>query len=146
MTDLKLMALDSEDLPSFPPICRTASSRSATSNGAPRAKQFRCAPIVSSGKRPKGKRKTFERRRAVLAFKRVLAVRSSASTARTRRGAVAARHPASSRRATGRTAPSSSTLAGGATIMLDVECIEVQLADIGGAWETASKPRHPDGA
>jgi hypothetical protein len=34
-------------------------------------------------------------------------------------------------------------LAGGATIALDVECIEVQLADIGGAWETASKPRHP---
>jgi hypothetical protein len=34
-------------------------------------------------------------------------------------------------------------LAGAATIVLDVECIEVQLADIGGAWETASKPRHP---
>jgi hypothetical protein len=37
------------------------------------------------------------------------------------------------------------TLAGNATIALDVECIEVQLADIGGAWETASKPDHPDG-
>jgi hypothetical protein len=34
------------------------------------------------------------------------------------------------------------TLAGNATILLDVECIEAQLADIGGAWETASKPDH----
>ena len=30
------------------------------------------------------------------------------------------------------------------TIALDVECIEAQLADVGGAWETAHKPRHPD--
>ncbi|WP_234893327.1 DUF2948 family protein, partial [Agrobacterium vitis] len=30
-----------------------------------------------------------------------------------------------------------------ATIALDVECIEVQLADTGGAWETTSRPRHP---
>ncbi|CLQ45843.1 Protein of uncharacterised function (DUF2948) [Mycobacterium tuberculosis] len=34
-------------------------------------------------------------------------------------------------------------LSGNATIALDVECIEVALADVGGAWETASKPRHP---
>ncbi len=34
-------------------------------------------------------------------------------------------------------------LSGKASIALDVECIEVALADIGGAWETATKPRHP---
>jgi hypothetical protein len=34
-------------------------------------------------------------------------------------------------------------LSGGGTIALDVECIEVALADIGGAWETATRPRHP---
>jgi hypothetical protein len=34
------------------------------------------------------------------------------------------------------------SLSGTASIALDVECIEVQLADIGGAWEASSKPRH----
>ncbi|WP_292290029.1 DUF2948 family protein, partial [Mesorhizobium sp.] len=27
-------------------------------------------------------------------------------------------------------------------IMLDVECIEARLADIGGAWEASSRPAH----
>jgi len=31
---------------------------------------------------------------------------------------------------------------GGGTIMLDVECIEARLADIGGAWEATSRPVH----
>ena len=34
-------------------------------------------------------------------------------------------------------------LAGGGAIALDVECIEGQLADTGGAWETTSRPQHP---
>ena len=34
-------------------------------------------------------------------------------------------------------------LSGNASIALDVECVEVQLADTGGAWETSLKPRHP---
>ena len=31
---------------------------------------------------------------------------------------------------------------GGGTIMLDVECVEARLADVGGAWEAASRPVH----
>jgi hypothetical protein len=31
---------------------------------------------------------------------------------------------------------------GGATIRLDVECIEARLADLGGAWEASSLPSH----
>lgn len=33
--------------------------------------------------------------------------------------------------------------AGDATIAVEVECLEVQLADVGGAWETRFKPKHP---
>lgn len=33
--------------------------------------------------------------------------------------------------------------ADGPAIELDVECIEVQLADLGGVWGTRFKPRHP---
>ena len=36
-------------------------------------------------------------------------------------------------------------LSGDAVIRLEVACIEVQLADIGGGWETKFKPRHPLG-
>jgi hypothetical protein len=31
---------------------------------------------------------------------------------------------------------------GGGTIMLDVECIEARLADVGGSWEASSRPVH----
>jgi hypothetical protein len=31
---------------------------------------------------------------------------------------------------------------GGGTIMLDVECVEAGLADIGGAWQATSRPAH----
>lgn len=34
------------------------------------------------------------------------------------------------------------TFSGGATIRLDVECIEARLSDLGGAWEASSRPRH----
>lgn len=33
---------------------------------------------------------------------------------------------------------------GSATLRLDVECIEAQLADMNAAWEAGSKPSHPD--
>ncbi|MNL87180.1 hypothetical protein D3C87_2162130 [compost metagenome] len=36
------------------------------------------------------------------------------------------------------------TLAGGAAISLDVECIEAQLLDTGGAWATERMPKHPE--
>jgi hypothetical protein len=36
-------------------------------------------------------------------------------------------------------------LSGGAVIHLEVACIEVQLADVGGGWETKFRPRHPLG-
>ena len=38
------------------------------------------------------------------------------------------------------------TLAGNATIALDVECIEAELKDLGPVWRAASMPRHSDGS
>lgn len=34
------------------------------------------------------------------------------------------------------------TFSGGAALRLEVECIEAQLADLGAAWETPSRPSH----
>jgi hypothetical protein len=33
---------------------------------------------------------------------------------------------------------------GGIAIRLEVECIEARLTDTGAAWETLSRPAHPD--
>jgi hypothetical protein len=32
--------------------------------------------------------------------------------------------------------------AGGGAVMLDVECVEARLADLGGAWAATSRPLH----
>ena len=34
--------------------------------------------------------------------------------------------------------------AGGGTVRLEVECIEVRLEDLGAAWAAAAKPEHED--
>jgi hypothetical protein len=34
--------------------------------------------------------------------------------------------------------------AGGTTIRLDTECIDAELADLGGPWQARARPQHPD--
>ncbi|HVG51498.1 MAG TPA: DUF2948 family protein [Xanthobacteraceae bacterium] len=36
------------------------------------------------------------------------------------------------------------TFSGGGAVRLEVECLEAELADLGPAWTTASRPGHPD--
>jgi hypothetical protein len=38
------------------------------------------------------------------------------------------------------------TFSGGAAIRLNVECIEVELKDLGAAWAAKHSPRHPEDA
>jgi DUF2948 family protein len=38
------------------------------------------------------------------------------------------------------------TFSGGAALRLEVECLEVQLADLGPSWPAAARPIHIDGA
>ncbi|MBO6900261.1 MAG: DUF2948 family protein [Rhizobiaceae bacterium] len=82
-----------------------------------------------------------ERRRSVLHFKRVLGVRASGidqSKGDTVLSLLAIEFAPSD-------APAGTielTFAGGAAMALDVEVIEVQLADVGGAWGAAARPRH----
>ncbi len=86
-------------------------------------------------------RKKAERRQSVLHFDRVLSVKA-AGLDRTKPAVVlsllAIRFAAAD-------APAGTVeldFSGGATIRLDVECIEARLADIGGAWEASSVPIH----
>ncbi|MDF1608809.1 DUF2948 family protein [Hoeflea sp. YIM 152468] len=89
--------------------------------------------------------KTFERRRALLALKQVSGVKSRGINLK----ATDAVHSLLAVRfLPGEEAPAGVielVLSGGAVIRLEVDCIEVQLADIGGGWETKFKPRHPLG-
>jgi sporulation-control protein spo0M len=82
-----------------------------------------------------------ERRRSVLHFNRVLGVRSSGinqAKGDTVLSLLAIEFAPSE-------APAGTielTFAGGGAMALDVEVIEIQLADVGGAWEAAARPRH----
>lgn len=88
-------------------------------------------------------RKTFERRRALLVLKQVRSVKSLGVKPKdpdTVHSLLALRF------LPGEEAPAGVVelvLSGGAVIHLDVACIEAQLADVGGGWETKFKPRHP---
>lgn len=144
MERLKLVALDEADLEVISACLQDAVFKtgdmafSKTAGGfAVEANRF-----VWEDSRDADK-KTWERRRALLSLRQVKAVRSRgidlsnkdkvhslltiqfAADDDAPRGAIEL------------------VLAGGASVMLDVECIEVQLADVGGAWGTDFKPRHP---
>jgi hypothetical protein len=84
----------------------------------------------------------YERRQAVLSFARVLNVRSTGI----RRGDADQVLSLLAIRFAETDAPAGTielVFADGPMIHLDVECVEVQLEDLGGAWETRFKPRHP---
>jgi hypothetical protein len=146
MDALKLLALDEEDLGVVSAHVQDAVFKVAGIAYDARRRQFTLVVNRFAWEKAEGKRRGFERRRAVLLFKCVSAVRSLGFD-RTDMEAVldllALRFDVKGQ---GPEGTIELVLAGEASIALDVECIEVQLADTGGAWETAFKPRHPEGA
>ncbi len=143
MTDLKLVALDSEDLAVVSAHTQDSVFKVADLSWSPRDHQFSIAANRFVWEEVGAKRKGFERRRAAIVFKRVLSVRSVGINQKNREDVLSLLAIRFEQKGEGPEGTVQIDLAAGATIALDVECIEVQLADIGGAWETASKPRHP---
>jgi hypothetical protein len=143
MTDLKLVALDSEDLAVVSAHTQDSVFKVADLSWSPRDHQFSIAANRFVWEEVGAKRKGFERRRAAIVFKRVLSVRSVGINQKNREDVLSLLAIRFEQKGEGPEGTIQIDLAAGATIALDVECIEVQLADIGGAWETASKPRHP---
>ena len=82
-----------------------------------------------------------ERRRSVLHFNRVLGVRTSGID-RTKPDDVLSLLAIDFAATDAPAGEMVLIFAGGAAIALDVEVIEVQLTDLGGAWEAAARPRH----
>lgn len=146
MDCLKLLALDESDLTVISAQMQDALTKPATFDYRPGARRFslvanRFAWDAETGTRAQG----HQRRQAALSFARVRAVR----TIGVRRGD---RDQVLSllaiRFAPGDAAPAGTielVFADEAAIRLDVEVIEAQMADLGAAWETSFKPRHPAG-
>lgn len=146
MDRLKLVALDEDDLAVLSACLQDAVFKTADMAFLKAGRTFTLEAnrFVWEDGADTG-RKTWERRRAVLAAKRVNAVRSRGidlAAGDAVHALLALRFKPAAE------APSGTlelVLAGGASVALDVECIEMQLQDTGGAWGTEFKPRHPLG-
>lgn len=145
MDGLKLLALDEEDLAVVSAHVQDAVFKVSGLEYDARRKQFSLSVNRFVWEMADGKRRSFERRRAVLLFKRVGAVRSLGFDRGNGEAVLDLLAVTFAGAGEGPEGTVELVLAGEASIALDVECIEVQLADTGGAWETAFKPRHPEG-
>ena len=142
MTDLKLVALDDEDLAVISAHMQDSVFKVGDIDWSPRDAQFALAVNRFVWEGAERKRKGFERRRAALVFKRVLAVRSLGIDRGKRDEVLSLLALRFDKKGDGPEGTIELSLSGTASIALDVECIEVQMADIGGAWQASSKPRH----
>lgn len=144
MTDLKLLSLDNDDLTILSAHMQDAVFKPGDVDYTPRAGIFSVAVNRFVWEKAKRKDKSFERRRAVLTIKRVQAVRSIGFDRTDKDQVLSLLALNFSQKGEGPDGTLELVCAAGATIALDVECIEVQLADVGGAWETTSLPNHPE--
>lgn len=142
MSELKLVALDEDDLKIISAHCQDAVLK--TGDIAYFADQKRLVVAMNRfvwEKKTGFFRRDYERRRAALHFDRVLGVKLS-GVDRTRPQDV---HELLAIRFAPGDLPAGTielVFAGDAAIRLDVECVEARLADLGAAWETGSRPQH----
>jgi Protein of unknown function (DUF2948) len=143
MKPLKLIALDEEDLAVVSSLLQDAVIRVADMTYVPGQKRF--AAVLNRFDwegAAKSEGKDFRRRRTAIRFDRVF----GAKMKNVKPGAgervlslLAVNFEAGE-------APGgyvTLTFSGGASIRLQVECIEAELRDLGPAWRTRSKPDHP---
>lgn len=141
---LKLVGLDEADLAVISAHMQDAVIRVGDLDFSPGRRQFVIAANRFVWEDALEKRKkSFERRRAVLHFDCVTAARTLGIDRRRPDDVLSL---LALEYEPGVAAPAGEIeliLAGDASIVLSVECIEVQLSDQGGAWETSFRPKHP---
>ena len=142
MDALKLVALDAEDLNVVSAHVQDAVTKVGELEFLPRVRRF----VVPMNRFVWEKKSGFfrqnnERRRAVLHFDRVLGAKTS-GISRGRPDDVLSLLAISFVPLDPPAGLVELIFSGGGTIMLDVECIEARLADIGGAWQAMSRPIH----
>ncbi|MFC6447466.1 DUF2948 family protein [Shinella zoogloeoides] len=143
MDSLKLLALDAEDLSVVSAHLQDAVFKTDGLAYDARHQVFSLAVNRFVWEKAGARGKNFERRRAVVAFKRVSAVRSLGIDRKDKESVFSLLAVNFAQKDEGPEGTVELVLSGNASVALDVECVEVQLADTGGAWETSLKPRHP---
>lgn len=146
-SSLKLLAMDPDDLIVVSAHVQDSVLRSCEIEYDPERKLL-FLPINRFAWETPGARKllfkTYERRRSVLHFARIVSIRSS-GVERTDESQVKSIlsiefQPNDNEGDPGGTIQIN--FAGGGALHLNVECIEAQLADMGAAWSASSKPKH----
>ena len=143
MDSLKLLALDTEDLSVVSAHLQDAVFKTDGLAYDARHQVFSVVVNRFVWEKAGVRGKSFERRRAVVAFKRVNAVRSLGIDRKDKESVFSLLAVNFTPTGEGPDGTVELVLSGNASVALDVECVEVQLADTGGAWETSLKPRHP---
>ncbi|MDJ0933535.1 DUF2948 family protein [Breoghania sp.] len=141
MSDLKLVALDSDDLAIVSAHVQDAVLKMVDLRWLEGEERFVLAMNRFVREEMRDGQKEFERHRAALHFDRVEKV----SVSGLRQGAKDAVLVLLAVRFEETESPAGRVLldfAGGGKIRLDVECIEAQLADLGATWATRSAPQH----
>lgn len=136
---LKLVALDEEDLAIVSAHVQDAVAKVADLAWRPGERRFLLTMNRFAWER--GAAPTGERRRSVLSFDRVAAVRSHGID-RGDRAAVLSLLAVTFEAGEIPAGTIVLAFAGGGTLRLSVECIETRLADVGGAWAAVRRPLH----
>lgn len=142
MNALKLIALDDQDLSIVSAHVQDAVMKIGDLEYLPAAKRFVLTMNRFVWEARTGLfRQHNERRQAVLHFDRVLGVKTN-GIARDKPAEILSLLAISFIEISKPAGIVELIFSGGGTIMLDVECIEARLVDIGGAWEATSRPVH----
>jgi hypothetical protein len=149
MTNLKLLALDTEDLAVISAHLQDALLRIGDMVYRPRERRFvalanRFDWVAAVGLNRKTGERGYERHRSALRFDRVLAAQLNGIDLQAKQQVLELLAiQFQETEAPGGTV--TLVFAGGAAIRLTVECIEVELRDLGAAWKARHKPEHPGG-
>lgn len=149
MSDLKLIALDAEDLAIISANLQDAVMTLGDLAFLPREKRF--AAVANrfdwvdaiENEAAKGRERRYARRRAALRFERVLSAQVHGMDL-TNKGAVASLLAIGFEPLDPPSGQIVLQFADGGAIRLNVECIEAELRDLGPAWQAKSKPQHPE--
>lgn len=155
MSELKLIALDAEDLSVVSAHLQDAVIRIADMTYLPAEKRFVTivnrfdwAKVTDAAARSGSAPKQLERRRSGLRFERVQSAKLQGIDLKDKRASLALLAMTFDPIGGPETPEGNVTLtfSGGAAIRLRVECVEVELKDLGAAWATKYSPEHPEDA
>jgi len=154
MPDLKLIALDADDLAVLSAHLQDAIFRVGELAYLPREKRFAAIANrfdwqVALGPAPGINKKgasRYERRRTGLRFERVLSAKVHGVDLKDKKAALALLAVTFVPKNASETPEGDVTLtfSGGAAIRLQVECLEAEMEDLGAAWAAKNSPQHPD--